>query len=231
MTRLPTRLPTYVSAVALMTIDLTNVLRPEQATGRLDHLHLAGAGVLAHRARPDGSLSFSLEAVAAPAGAGEATIAGLARGRASDRRPAHRLRSAQDGTAADPGGDGAGPAPRSRRAGGCRQPPVPRSDRVRRSRHAGHVRAGRAAARASRSSRPIPCSSRAGGPPARRRQWSLSSPTMRSLRGGCGLPNMSPPPATSLSAGDRSPSSTHGAPANPLPRIDGLGRPLPVIAP
>lgn len=75
MTRLPTRLPTYVSAIALTTIDLTTVLRPEQATGALDHLQLAGAGVLAHRARPDGSLSFSLEAVAAPAGAGEATIA------------------------------------------------------------------------------------------------------------------------------------------------------------
>jgi len=59
----------------LMTVDLTNVLRPEQATSPLDHLQLAGAGVLAHRVRPDGSLSFSLEAVAAPAGAGEATIA------------------------------------------------------------------------------------------------------------------------------------------------------------
>jgi len=75
MTRLASRLPTYVSAVALMTIDLTAVLRPEQAATRLDHLHLAGAGVLAHRVRPDGSLSFSLEAVAAPAGAGEARVA------------------------------------------------------------------------------------------------------------------------------------------------------------
>ena len=71
----PTRLPTYVSALALMTIDLTTVLRPEQATSRFDHLHLAGAGVLAHRVRPDGSLSFSLEAVAAPAGAGEGRVA------------------------------------------------------------------------------------------------------------------------------------------------------------
>lgn len=75
MTRLPTRLPTYVSAVTLMTIDLTAVLRPEQASGPLDHLHLAGAGVLAHRVGPDGSLSFSLGAIAAPAGAGEATVA------------------------------------------------------------------------------------------------------------------------------------------------------------
>ena len=71
----PTRLPTYVSALALMTIDLTTVLRPEQATSRFDHLHLAGAGVLAHRVRPDGSLSFSLEAVAAPAGASEGRVA------------------------------------------------------------------------------------------------------------------------------------------------------------
>ncbi len=75
MTRLASRLPAYVSAVALMTIDLTAVLRPEQATTRFDHLHLAGAGVLAHRVRQDGSLSFSLEAVAAPAGAGEAKVA------------------------------------------------------------------------------------------------------------------------------------------------------------
>ena len=75
MTRPASRLPTYVSAVALMTIDLAAVLRPEQATSRLDHLHLAGAGVLAHRIRPDGSLSFSLEAFAAPAGAGEANVA------------------------------------------------------------------------------------------------------------------------------------------------------------
>jgi hypothetical protein len=75
MTRLPTRLPAYVSAVALMTIDLTAVLRPEQASGPLDHLHLAGAGVLAHRVGRDGSLSFSLGAIAAPAGAGEATVA------------------------------------------------------------------------------------------------------------------------------------------------------------
>jgi hypothetical protein len=75
MTRLPSRLPVYASAVTLMTIDLTSILRPEQARTRLDHLHLAGAGVLAHRVRPDGTLSFSLEAVAAPAGAGEATVA------------------------------------------------------------------------------------------------------------------------------------------------------------
>ena len=71
----PTRLPTYVSALALMTIDLTTILRPEQAMSRFDHLHLAGAGVLADRVRPDGSLSFSLEAVAALAGAGEGRVA------------------------------------------------------------------------------------------------------------------------------------------------------------
>jgi len=71
----PTRLPSYVSALALMTIDLTNALRPEQAMSRLGYLHLAGAGVLAHRVRPDGSLSFSLEAVAAPAGVGEGRVA------------------------------------------------------------------------------------------------------------------------------------------------------------
>lgn len=69
------RLPTYVSAVALLTIDLSHVLRPEQATSRFDHLHLAGAGVFAHRVRPDGSLSFSLDACAVPAGAGEGMIA------------------------------------------------------------------------------------------------------------------------------------------------------------
>ena len=57
-----------------MTIDLTAVLRPEQATSRLDHLVLAGAGVLAHRVRPDGTLSFSLDACAVPAGAGEAIV-------------------------------------------------------------------------------------------------------------------------------------------------------------
>ena len=75
MTRPPTRLPTYVSAIALMTIDLSHALRPEQAMSRFDHLHLAGAAVLAHRVRPDGTLSFSLDACAAPAGAGEGTIA------------------------------------------------------------------------------------------------------------------------------------------------------------
>ena len=74
MTRPPTRLPTYVNAITLMTINLTTVLRPEQATSRLDHLVLAGAGVLAHRVRPDGTLSFSLDACAAPAGAGEGTV-------------------------------------------------------------------------------------------------------------------------------------------------------------
>jgi len=75
MTRPASRLPTYVSAVTLMTIDLAAVLRPEQATSQLDHLQLAGAAVVAHRVRPDGSLSFSLEAFAAPAGAGEANVA------------------------------------------------------------------------------------------------------------------------------------------------------------
>lgn len=74
MTRPPTRLPTYVSAITLMTINLTAALRPEQATSRLDHLVLAGAGVLAHRVRPDGTLSFSLDGCAAPAGAGEGVV-------------------------------------------------------------------------------------------------------------------------------------------------------------
>ena len=61
--------------MALMTIDLSHALRPEQATSRFDHLHLVGAAVLAHRVRPDGTLSFSLDACATPAGAGEGTIA------------------------------------------------------------------------------------------------------------------------------------------------------------
>lgn len=74
MNRSSTRLPTYVDALTLLTIDLTTVLRSEWATSPLDHLHLAGAGVLAHRVRPDGTLSFSLDACAAPACAGEGVI-------------------------------------------------------------------------------------------------------------------------------------------------------------
>ena len=74
MTRPPTRLPIYVNAITVMTIDLTAGLRPEHATSRLDHLVLAGAGVLAHRVRPDGTLSFSVDACAAPAGAGEGVV-------------------------------------------------------------------------------------------------------------------------------------------------------------
>jgi hypothetical protein len=69
-----TRPPTIVSAVALITIDLAHLLRPEVPRGVNDHLNLAGAAVLAHRVRPNGTLSFSLEACVAPAGISEAVV-------------------------------------------------------------------------------------------------------------------------------------------------------------
>lgn len=71
-----TRLPTHVSALALMTIDLSHLhktfVRPR---GRFDHLHVIGYGLLSHRVRADGRLTFNLDTGAIGAGTSERELA------------------------------------------------------------------------------------------------------------------------------------------------------------
>lgn len=71
-----TRLPTHVSALALMTIDLSHLYREASPPrGRFDHLHVVGYGLLSHRVRADGRLTFGLDTCAIGAGTSERELA------------------------------------------------------------------------------------------------------------------------------------------------------------
>ena len=71
-----TRLPTHVSALALMTIDLSHLYRPTRPPrGRFDHLHVVAYGLLSHRVRADGRLTFALDTCAIGAGTSERELA------------------------------------------------------------------------------------------------------------------------------------------------------------
>lgn len=70
------RLPTHVSALALMTIDLSHLYRPtSRPRGRFDHLVVCGYGLLSHRVRADGRLAFTLDTCAIGAGTSERELA------------------------------------------------------------------------------------------------------------------------------------------------------------
>ena len=70
------RLPTNVSALALMTIDLSQHMQPAvPPRGRFEHLHLVGYGLVTHRIRPDGKISFMLDTCAIGAGTRESDLA------------------------------------------------------------------------------------------------------------------------------------------------------------
>lgn len=70
------RLPTNVSALALMTIDLSQHMQPAvPPRGRFEHLHLVGYGLVTHRVRPDGRISFMLDTFAIGAGTRESDLA------------------------------------------------------------------------------------------------------------------------------------------------------------
>lgn len=69
------RLPTHVSALALMTIDLSRYDHPSTLQrSRYDHLHLVGTGMLSHRVRSDGRITFGLDTCAIGAGTGESAL-------------------------------------------------------------------------------------------------------------------------------------------------------------
>lgn len=71
-----TRLPTHVSALALMTIDLSHLHRPTTPLpGQFDHLHVVGYGLLSHRVRADGRMTFGLDTCAIGAGTSECELA------------------------------------------------------------------------------------------------------------------------------------------------------------
>ena len=71
-----TRLPTHVSALALMTIDLSHLHRPTMPQrDRFDHIHVVAYGLVSHRVRADGRMSFGLDTCAIGAGAGERELA------------------------------------------------------------------------------------------------------------------------------------------------------------
>lgn len=71
-----TRLPTHVSALALMTIDLAHLHKPTaRPRGRFDHLHVVGYGLLSHRVRADGRMTFGLDTCAIGAGTSERELA------------------------------------------------------------------------------------------------------------------------------------------------------------
>ena len=71
-----TRLPTHVSALALMTIDLSHLHCPTKPPrGRFDHLVVVGYGLLSHRLRADGRLTFALDTCAIGAGTSERELA------------------------------------------------------------------------------------------------------------------------------------------------------------
>lgn len=71
-----TRLLTHVSALALMTIDLSHLHRPTSSPrGRFDHLHVVGYGLLSHRVRADGRMTFGLDTCAIGAGTSERELA------------------------------------------------------------------------------------------------------------------------------------------------------------
>ena len=70
------RLPTHVSALSLMTIDLSHLHRPTRPPrGRFDHLVVCGYGLLSHRVRADGRMTFTLDTCAIGAGTSERELA------------------------------------------------------------------------------------------------------------------------------------------------------------
>ncbi len=71
-----TRLPTHVTALALMTIDLSHLHRPTTPPRRkFDQLHVVGYGLLSHRVRADGRITFGLDTGAIGAGTSERELA------------------------------------------------------------------------------------------------------------------------------------------------------------
>lgn len=67
-----TRLPIFVGALALMTVDLSHLYRPTSSPrSRFDHHFVVGFGLLSHRVRADGRLIFALDTCVIGAGTSE----------------------------------------------------------------------------------------------------------------------------------------------------------------